>query len=66
VYGRRLTAFVLGPPSDRMDDIDLLRSTDPDAEDGVAVEDVALGDEAQGKYRAKIVSISCPLLEEIL
>ena len=66
VYGRRLTALVLGPPSDRMDSIDLLRGADPDAEDGVEVTDIVVGDsDAQAKYKVKLVSISCPLAEEI-
>jgi hypothetical protein len=56
-----LTALVLGPPSDRMDDIDSLQSADPDAEDGVTVTDIVVGDSnMQAKYKTKIVSLSCP------
>ena len=66
IYGRRLTALVLGPPSDRMDEIDSIQSTDPDAEDGVIVADITVGDsDMQAKYKAKIVSISCPIIEEV-
>lgn len=63
MYGRRLTALVVGLPSDRMDGID---GANPDAEDGVVVEEIAVGDsDMQAKYKAKLVSISCPLIEGI-
>ena len=65
-YGRRLTAFVLGLPSDRMEGIDLLHEANPDAKDGVVVADIAVGDsDMQARYKAKVVSISCPLVGEI-
>lgn len=61
-----MTALVLGPPSDRMDSIDLLGGVNPDAEDDVIVTDIAVGDsDMQARYTAKLVSINCPLIEEI-
>ena len=61
-----MTALVLGLPSDRMDSIDLLRGANTDAEDDVVVTDIVVGDsDMQARYTVKIVSISCPLIEEI-
>ena len=61
-----MTALVLGLPSDRMDSIDLLHGANKDAEDGVTVTDIAVGDsDAQARYKVKLVSISCPIIEEI-
>jgi len=49
-----------------MDSIDLLHGANKDAEDGVTVTDIAVGDsDAQASYKVKLVSISCPLIEEI-
>ena len=64
VYGRQLTALVLSP---RIDDIDSLQTTNPDAENGVVVADVAVGDsDLQAKYQMKLASIGCTLPEETL
>ena len=61
-----MTALVLGPPSDRMNSIDMLHGANPDAEDDVIVTDIAVGDsDMQARYSVKLVSISCPLIEEI-
>lgn len=55
-----MTALVVGLPSDRMDGIDGAN------QDDVVVEDIAVGDsDMQAKYKAKLVSISCPLIGEI-
>jgi len=49
-----------------MDDLDLLQSADPDADEGVAVAEIAVGDsDIQAKYKMKLVSIRCPLIEQI-